>query len=166
MAKQEIRGPFARPVCDTEFKEPSMTQQSFKDECDINVIMAKHRRGQLIDHVNQYQGEYADYTDVPQSYHEALNQVTEAQAMFMTLPAELRDQFNNDPGAFLEFVDQADREQLDELGLTEPGRASEPLPPEGNKRPVSKEDAPQRGAPKRTGRTESEPEGEPSQEGS
>lgn len=116
-----IRGPFDRERAAIVFHEESRTHQSFKAECDINTIMGKYERGQLIEHVNRYQGDYGDYTKVPQSYDEALNQVIEAKDMFMTLPAKLREKFDNDPAEFLAFVDNPENlDEMRELGLANP----------------------------------------------
>lgn len=95
----------------------SMTKQSFKDECDINNIMRKYQKNALVTHLNQYQGQYADVTGAV-DYHTAMNVVTRAHSMFMTLPAELRKDFGNDPARFLDFAtDPANEEKLVEMGL-------------------------------------------------
>lgn len=97
---------------------PSMAKQEFKRECDINNIMKKFERTGLLDHVAQYQGDYGDFTDAPASYHDAMNTVLHAQEMFMTIPAEIRAEFDNDPGTFLAAVDDpAQRGRLVELGI-------------------------------------------------
>ena len=94
------------------------TKQAFKNECDINYIMKKYERTGLIDHVSKYQGEYCDFTDAPASYHEAMIQIAEANEMFLTIPASIRDQFGNDPGRFLDFVsDPANEGEMREIGL-------------------------------------------------
>lgn len=102
-------------------RERSRTKQSFKAECDINNIMRKFEKTGLIEHQARFQGRYGDFTNLPQSYHEAVNQVLEAEEMFMTLPAKVRAHFDNDPGSFLAAVDDpARREELVELGLLRP----------------------------------------------
>ena len=87
-------------------------------DADINNIMKRYERTGLLDHVNQYQGDYGDYTNVPVDYHDALNFVRNSQEMFMTLPAAVRARFDNDPGAFLKFVeDPANADAMVEMGL-------------------------------------------------
>lgn len=118
-------------------------KQSFKDECDINVIMKKYEATGLIDHVNTHQGHYADVLEVP-DYQSALNSVMSAQNAFMSLPAAIRAQFENDPGQFLAFVQNpANRDEMIEMGLAEgedtreligspdPDPEVDPQPPEG-----------------------------------
>lgn len=115
----------------------SQTVQSFKDDCDVNLIMKRFERTGMLDHLNQYQGRYGDFLDLPQTYHEAVNQVMAAEEMFMTIPAKVRAMFNNDAGEFLAFVDDpANAEKMVELGLARPRepaleRQGEPEAPGG-----------------------------------
>lgn len=103
---------------DPESHRFSRTKQSFKDECDVNLVMKRFERTGVLDHLNEFQGQYGDFTDVPQSYHEAVNQVMAAQDMFMTVPPRIRAMFENDPGQFLAFVqDPANLEEMVQLGL-------------------------------------------------
>ena len=96
--------------------EPGLTEQSHKAECDVNTILAKFRQNGLVDHVLDVGGQYGDYSGAV-DFHTALNQVREATEMFMTLPADLRKEFDNDPGAFLEWTESATEEDLREKGL-------------------------------------------------
>lgn len=98
--------------------EPSMTKQSFKEECDINNIMAKYRATGLIDVGTKLkEGHYADLADMP-DYHTSMNVVIAAQAAFEALPSTLRERFGNDPGKFMDFVsDPANECELVSLGL-------------------------------------------------
>ena len=105
----------------TPVGEESLTHQSFKDECDINNIVAKFRKSGLIDHVNKYQGQYIDATQLVPDYHGALNFINEASETFMSLPASIRERFDNDPGAFLDFVsDEDNKSEMFEMGLLRP----------------------------------------------
>ena len=91
-------------------------QQQFKEDCDINTIMARFQKTGAIDHVSRYQPEYGFAT--PQQFHEAMNIVAYGQSMFNDLPSSVRDEFSNDPEAFLEFVqDPANAEKAKELGI-------------------------------------------------
>ncbi len=87
------------------------------DECDINRIMAGHRATGLIDHVNQYEGRYGDFSDV-QDYQASMQQIIRAQDMFLALPSEVRSTFNNSPAEFLDFVnDPENTDAMREMGL-------------------------------------------------
>ena len=95
---------------------PSMTQQHFKEECDVNNILAKFVRTGVLP-ANCRPGDYFDCSTI-QDYQDCLNRVIEAQENFDTLPSGIRKYFQNDPGKFLEFVQNP--ENIDkgiELGL-------------------------------------------------
>lgn len=99
----------------------SMTHQSHQKECDINQIMLRWQKTGVIDHANTYQGQYGDFSEVPNDYQEAMNRVINAQDMFMSLPSSIRKQFNNDPGQFLDFAtDPKNADRMVELGLSAP----------------------------------------------
>lgn len=83
--------------------QPEITSQSHKNECDINSIIEKYRKTQLLSHVNAYEGNYGDFTDVT-DYQSAWNAVRDAGQKFMSLPSTIREQFNNDPQQLLNFV--------------------------------------------------------------
>lgn len=94
------------------------THQSAKDECDINVIMARWEKSRIIEHVSRTGGSYGDFLDVPQDFHAAMQQVIEAEEAFSSLPSSIRKRFANDPGAFLEFVgDPANENEMRSMGL-------------------------------------------------
>lgn len=91
-------------------------KQEFKQDADINSIMAKFQKTGAIDHVSKHQQNYGIAT--PQSLHEALNVVTAAQTMFNDLPSSLRNKFENRASDFLKFVqDEKNYEEAIELGL-------------------------------------------------
>ncbi|MEM1832092.1 MAG: hypothetical protein QXJ97_11255 [Desulfurococcaceae archaeon] len=116
----EIMKPYApRKRVQVKFTKPSLTKQSFKQEADINSIIARWRKTGIIDHLNPSQPRYGDFSNIP-SYDEALNTVIAAESAFMTLPARVRKRFDNDPGYFLEFVqDPKNASELVELGLVD-----------------------------------------------
>lgn len=111
-----LEGPFGR------------TQQSSKEECDINTIVRNFGlTGELPQNVRM--PESGDFVDAVTDYQTALNMVMEAEARFMEFPAEVRKRFNHDPGKLMEFVE--DPNNLDEarkLGLAVPAKvAPEPM---------------------------------------
>lgn len=106
-----------RPRVQIFFDGAGVTQQHFKEECNVNNIMAKYGASRLLQHFSQFQGNYGDFTNV-QDYQTSMNQLIAAQDMFMSLPSQLRNRFNNDPGEFLAFVSNADnRDEMKTLGL-------------------------------------------------
>lgn len=107
----------ARAETDIIFTEESMTEQSHKDECDIHNILRKYEKTGMITHTNQYAGTYGDFTNAL-DFQEAQNVIAEAASMFETVPSKIREQFDNDPAQFLDFIQNDDnREQIEEMGF-------------------------------------------------
>lgn len=103
------------------FTHPSMTQQHFKDECDVNQILRKYQQTGLITHLNNTPGTYGDVSEYDASdYQRAMQIVIDAQARFDDLPSSIRKRFNNDPQEFLAFVSsESNRDEAVALGLIE-----------------------------------------------
>lgn len=104
-------------ICEGE----SMTQQSFKKECDINEIMRRFRKSgdpYYLQRLGTYtEGHYGDFSQVV-DYRSALDAVARAAEVFGALPAKVRRRFDNDPAAFLDFCENpANAEELVQLGL-------------------------------------------------
>lgn len=95
----------------------SLTKQSMKDDADINFIIKQFDKTGVINHRNQYEGDYGDYSEAV-TFDEAMRIVADANSMFETVPAKIRKQFGNDPGRFVEFVNNPEnREELVKMGL-------------------------------------------------
>lgn len=110
-------------------------KQSMKDECDINRIMARYMKTGQVDHLNRYGGQYGFVPS--ESFHESMEIVRKAEEMFMALDSSIRAKFENDPGAFLEFVqDPKNLDEMRELGLAKPAEAP-PIPVERSSGPSS-----------------------------
>lgn len=102
--------------------EPTMAQQQFKDECDINLIAERFGLTGLLPQ-GAVMPTFQDFDGVF-DYQTAMNAVLAADAAFMGLPANVRERFGNDPQAFVEFCsDSRNREEAAKLGLV-------PRPPE------------------------------------
>ncbi len=98
------------------FAKKGRTKQSMKDECDINKIMAKYQKTGAIAHVNRHGAEYGFATS--DDFATAMRTVTVAQEMFDGLPSTIRNRFANNPGAFLDFVqDSNNKAEGQTLGL-------------------------------------------------
>ena len=101
-------------------------QQHDAADCDINNIMARYERDGVVTHVNRYQGQYGDFTGAV-DYQSALHLVYDAQDCFMSLPANIRKKFDNDPGQFFDFVsDPANADAMIEMGLAKPHQDAKP----------------------------------------
>ena len=85
--------------------EDAVTQQCFKDECDINILLKKFAvTGQLPENVRVPQ--FADFEEAF-DFQSSMNVIRAAEEAFNAMPAEVRDRFQNDPGRFLEFANDA-----------------------------------------------------------
>lgn len=92
---------------------PSMTQQEFADEADINNIMKKFSYSQLPD-IPTVISEFSQVRD----FHEMANVVASARSAFERLPGAIRQRFNQDPVELAKFVeDEKNYEEALKLGL-------------------------------------------------
>jgi len=104
-------------------EDASRTQQHFKDETDINNILRQFNiTGQLP--TKTISPRYGDFTGIG-DYHSALNQVIAAENEFMTLPAQLRARFDNNPQELIEFLNNPENlQEAQKLGLVNKPEAS------------------------------------------
>lgn len=93
------------------------TKQSFKEESDINHIMARWQRTGVIDHLAANPPTYGNFITAG-DYQEACNSVIAADAAFAAMPAHIRDRMNNDPATFMNFMaDPNNQAEAVKLGL-------------------------------------------------
>ena len=99
-------------------EEPTLAQQHFKDECDINNILRQFNVTGMLPEA-PLSPRYGDFTGIS-DYHTALNAVIAAEDEFMALPANLRARFQNDPENLINFLDNdANKEEAIKLGLVD-----------------------------------------------
>ena len=109
-------------------EEPSLTQQHFKDETDINNILRQFNVTGLLPEA-PLSPHYGDFTGIV-DYHSALNAVIAAEDDFMALPAQLRARFENDPAQLIDFLDdENNRSEAEQLGLLEVPKAESTVTP-------------------------------------
>lgn len=108
---------------------PSLTQQQFKDECDINNIAKQFGlTGELPRPV--YLPTFGDFSDVS-DFQSALHAIQRADASFAAMPAHVRERFNNDPQRFLQFTsDDRNAEEIRALGLFKDAPIPAPAAPQ------------------------------------
>lgn len=118
---------------DVSCGEPSLAQEQFKDDADINVMLERFKvTGMLPQGVRL--PEYGDFTGVT-DFQSAMNTVLHAQQEFMKLPAEVRSRFGNSPQAFLEFTSNPENlPELRKMGLAPeaPVVQAKPVEPSGS----------------------------------
>lgn len=114
----EFQHAYSKPFRGSDLKceDPSLTQQNFKDEVDINVMLEKFKVTGMMPQAVRLPS-YGDFTGVA-DYRTAIEAVRKADSAFMELPAAIRARFDNDPQKFLGFVsDSKNREEAIKLGL-------------------------------------------------
>ena len=105
------------PVADSS--KPSLTQQEFKESCDINNILAKFavqaqalgvEPSQLMP---QDQGTYGDFSNLD-DFQTAQNKIAFLNDQFSNLPSNVRRKFGDDLNTFIGAI--SDPNRIDELG--------------------------------------------------
>lgn len=96
--------------------DPGATKQEFREECDINTIMAQYTVTGVVP-ANVAAAQYGDFAEAP-DYFRAQNILREAEAQFMSLPSAIRDEYKNNAGLFLEALhDEKNMSKFQEYGL-------------------------------------------------
>jgi phage internal scaffolding protein len=102
--------------------DESVTQQQFKEECDINEIVRRFGlTGELPENVRMpVSGDFTGVSD----FTTAMQMIQAAEEAFMQFPGDVRARFMNDPAQMIAFLeDGKNLKEAQELGLV-------PLPPE------------------------------------
>lgn len=120
--------------------EPSLAQQQYKDETDINNIAKQFGlTGKLPTPV--YLPTFGDFSEVT-DFQTALHAIQRAEASFLAMPSHVRERFQNSSQKFLEFTsDSRNADELRSLGLFRDA-PSPPTPVPGvvNPTPLSPQD--------------------------
>jgi len=98
----------------------SKTLQSFRDESDVNNIMRRYKKtGILIpESVQRRQAFYGDFVERGFDFQQAQNALLAANETFMSLSAELRYRFHNNPLEYIRFIENpANRDECIKLGF-------------------------------------------------
>lgn len=105
--------------------DPTLTKQSFAEECDINTIVERFNiTGELPTNIRM--PEYRDFAEVT-DYHTALNAIAQARESFDAMPANVRARFHNDPEQFVDFCnDPGNRDEAKKMGLLVPEPPQQP----------------------------------------
>ena len=98
--------PKVRPRLDFK-KDKGRTKQEFRDECNINNILAKFQRTGRIEHMNKHQPTYGDATGG--DFAEAMRIVSHGLTLWEDLPSSLKEKFKTVEG-FLDYVSDPDNQ--------------------------------------------------------
>ncbi len=108
------------PVTQVERYTDGRTKQCFKNECDIEKIMARADKAGTISHLEKFEGVYADYSDF--DFFEQTTKLTAGNEIFAELPAEIRREFNQSPAEFFAYANNP--ENVDKLRQLLPALAA------------------------------------------
>lgn len=104
---------------DLDASHDGLTRQEFKDDCDLNKIVARYEKTGMVDALER-QGFYGDVSELL-GYKDALNVVIQARELFNSLDASVRERFYNDPARLIDFLDDPkNRDEAVRLGLVNP----------------------------------------------
>ena len=106
--------------------DKSLTDQSSKNMCDINLIMKQYQKTGLLPQFNSKVGQYLDVSEVL-SFEEAHEIINLGKELFYELPSEVRKLMNHDPSQLEAFL--ADENNYDvclKYGLVEKKQEVEP----------------------------------------
>lgn len=104
------------------FNDPSLAQQHFAEECDINTLLSRYAiTGVLPEKPGSF---YADFSS-GMDFRETVDFLRATQEDFLALPAATRAKFENDPGRLIDFMnDPSNHSRLAEFGLIQSGNSS------------------------------------------
>lgn len=94
----------------------SLTQQQFKDDCDINILVERFGIAEVAAR-NVRAPVFADFHGVF-DFQTAMNAVVAARESFLQMAPRVRARFHNDPAEFVEFCsDEANAAEMERFGL-------------------------------------------------
>lgn len=129
LEKRVVRSPY-EPYNDPGIdcsNDPGVCDPSQAAELDVNQIIRRAQKSGILPGTD-VERVYADVSEAG-DYHSAMNLVLAANTQFMSLDAEVRAKFDNDPAKFMDFVhDGKNAEEMVKLGLAELVEAPTPQP--------------------------------------
>lgn len=113
-------------------KQKSKVQQQFKEQCDVNNIIAKYIKTGELHHEARKLGVYGDMSS-EKDYLQSMQTVVDANHAFNILPSKIRERFSNQPSQMLAFLeDNSNYDEAVKLGLIDKKPAPSKLEPEAS----------------------------------
>lgn len=110
------------------FTQPSLAQQHFRDESDVNYIVNRYLQTGVMENVSSNPPVYGDIStfDADFDLRRAYEAVGAAEDGFMQLPSDIRKKLDNDPSKLVLWLsDESNRADAIKYGLF---NAPEPAP--------------------------------------
>lgn len=89
----------------------TLTQQQFVEDADVNVIVRRFGISGQLPSRARGQAMYGDFTGIT-DFESARDVVARAEAGFKELPAQVRDQFGNDPARLIAYAQSVSEEEF------------------------------------------------------
>jgi phage internal scaffolding protein len=116
---------FKHDTVTRSFKDsPSLTQQEFKDEVNINNIVKRAGSTGILPSGNR-EPLFDDFSEI-HDYQNVVEIVNNANSAFEALPSSVRETFGNDVTSLLDFIDNPEnQDKAVSMGLISPLEAQE-----------------------------------------
>lgn len=147
MSENKVRTIWDRPKSRIDFSDAErITKQSFKEESDINTIVARWLKTGIPPSAiadNMERARYMDFDNVD-DYLDMQERVASVNSNFELLPADIRTMFNNEASELIEFLsDPANQAAAAELGFADPPSTPAPEQPPAGHREAEPTDTPE-----------------------
>lgn len=110
----------------SENNEPTMTKQALAENLNVNNIIKRYNQTGILQKAHDFEGVYGEFTSY--DLREAMDKTYKAEELFLNVPSNIRAQFGNDAGAFIDFAtNEKNIQQMRDWGLAKPAVA-EPQP--------------------------------------
>lgn len=97
--------------------KPSLTDQQYKDDCDVNTIIERGKKTGQVNHIAKIQGQFADVSEIS-DLHSSMIKMQHATEAFNKLPLKIKRRFDYDMKQLLSFLDNPqNRNEAIELGI-------------------------------------------------
>lgn len=115
-------------------EDEGLTQQHFKDECDVNLILKRYVQTGVMEHTANTEPWFGDVSEVPTNLAESYENLARADAAFMALPAEIRKSLDNDPAKLESWLSEPEnRSKAEQFGLVKKSVIVNNVPNNDNK---------------------------------
>lgn len=93
-----------------------MTKVNLAEALDINNIIKKYNKTGVMQNSHDFEGMYGQFDSF--DLKEAMQKVIDAETLFLQVPSEIRNNFGNDAGAFIDYAtDSENKDQMIKWGL-------------------------------------------------
>jgi len=113
-----------------DFSGDSVTQQHFKNQCDVNQIVAAYEATGVDPYAHRAQQQNFGFA-TSKTFEQASREIAEVHSAFAALPSKERSAFANDPAQWIEAINtpaEIVEEIIDSAGPESPSEEA-PTPP-------------------------------------